>query len=303
MRSVRALVAIIGWSLGLAWGQIFAIAAAQAAYPMSFENKGRLVTVWRAPQKAVAFGVPAAEIMAALNLGSVMIGRVQGSEPLWPEFEAALKGVPKVLAKDQVDSEFASGADFFFGRFAADSRELSWDWLPVYVLEPGGFEDLYRRIRDIGQIFQVQGRAETVLAGLNASLNRTVSRLTDYVPVKTLVYDPRPDGIYVAGDTDFESRLLVLAGGQNVFADRPGWSKATAEEIVARQPEAFIVLKRGPIPTETRVANLKAHPVLNKLKAVENDKILVMGLEALESGLRAGQTVEILAKFFHPSLF
>jgi iron complex transport system substrate-binding protein len=301
--NVRALIALIGWSLGLLIGVMGSVPVAYADFPMSFENKGRLVTVKKAPQKVLTFGVPAAEIMAALDLGPVVMGRIHNREGLWPEYEAALKAVPKIAGPDQITQEIVQGADFFFGSFPPSAQELSWDWLPVYVLEPGSFEDLYQRIRDIGQIFEVEERAETVLAKLNDQLYQTTRRVQNYEPVKTIVYDPRADGLYVCGGTDFESRLVSLAGGVNVFADRPEWSKVTAAEILDREPEAIVLVQYGDKAPELKTADLKADPILSKLMAVTNNKILVLDLEALESGLRAGLTVAVLAKFFHPSLF
>jgi iron complex transport system substrate-binding protein len=231
-----------------------------------------------------------------------MIGRVQGNGDLSPEYEVALKGVPIFGYTNQV-FDVAIKADFFLGRFSPNAEELSWNWAPIYVLEPASLVDLFQRIREIGQIFEVGKRAEAVLADLSARLNRIESRLIDYEPVKALVYDRRADGIYVAGGTDIESRLLDLAGGENVFADLKGWSQVTAGEILARQPEAVIVLDNGPTAVELKVANLKADPTLAKLEAIKDGKIIALSLDSLESGLRAAQAVEALARFFHPSLF
>ncbi|MDR1871828.1 MAG: ABC transporter substrate-binding protein [Deltaproteobacteria bacterium] len=294
---------IIYFWLGLMIGLSLSLSDAFADYPMSFENKGRVITVRAAPKKALTFGTPAAEIMAALGLGPFMLGRIQGREGLLPEYEAALKEVPKYFDPDVESQEIVKGADFFFGQFPKDAREIRWDWLPVYVLEPGSLEDLYQRIREIGQIFQVEDRADRLLTELNDKLYQTTSRLTSYEPIKALVYDIRADGVYTAGGPDFESRLVDLAGGDNIFSDLEAWSKVTPEEILARDPEAIIVLDYGTEEAEKKVASLKAHPVLSQTRAVKLDKILIMTLNSLESGLRAPQAVETLAKFFHPSLY
>ncbi|MDR2141504.1 MAG: ABC transporter substrate-binding protein [Deltaproteobacteria bacterium] len=298
-----ALVKIIGLCLILALGLGIAGPGPWDGYPMSFENKGRVVTVNSQPKKVLTYGVPAAEIMAALGLSQFVVGQAYAGEGLLPEFEEALKGVPKIYAASQARRKITQGADFIIGRFKPDALELTWDWLPVYVLETKSLEEFYQQVRDLGRIFRIETQAEKVLTKLNESLARTTGVLKNYEPVKALVLDQREDGSYVAGGMDFESRLVNLAGGNNIFADQPGWSKVPAEEILARQPEAVVILAYGSVQPELRLADLKADPILSNLDAVAHDKILVLPFYTMESGIRSALAVDALARFFHPSLF
>ncbi|MDR1577348.1 MAG: ABC transporter substrate-binding protein [Deltaproteobacteria bacterium] len=275
-----------------------------AQYPMSFENNGRVITIKRLPKKVLVYGVPAAELMVALGLTSSLAGRAHKDGDLWPECEGALQVVPKIdAAQDKKTLDIIAGADLIIGRFALGSPELSQVWPPVYVLAGGSVDDLYLQVRQLGQIFQIPEQAEKLLAVLSAGLFKVTNRLKEYEPIKTLVFDFRVEGIFAPGRTDFVTRLVGLAGGNEIFSDQPYWSRVTVKEIFQRQPEAIIVPDYGELPVELKVAKLKADPVLSKLAAVANDKILVMSLTDLSPGIRVAQTVEALAQFFHPSLF
>ncbi|MDR1395001.1 MAG: ABC transporter substrate-binding protein [Deltaproteobacteria bacterium] len=277
-----------------------------ADFPLAFENYGRLVVIDKLPQKVVTCGAAAAEIMAALGLGNLVVGRVHTvhGRGLLAEYEKLLAQVPEIAdSLAQLAGEGTEGTDIIIGQFQASDGELTWKWPPVYVLDARDLEGLYQQIRHIGRIFMVQAEAENLLTGLSEGLNRTAGRLKVFEPVKVLIFDPRPDGWYAAGTGDYMSRLLDLAGGVNVMNGQPDWSAVTAGDISARDPEVILIPDYGLTRAELKRAVLKEDPVLSQLEAVENDRILIMPLETLEPGVRAALAVDTMARFFHPSLF
>ncbi|MDR1085680.1 MAG: ABC transporter substrate-binding protein [Deltaproteobacteria bacterium] len=275
-------------------------------YPMAFENHGRTLTVKSKPAKVVTYGVPASELMAALGLDHLLAARVHEdhSRGVLPEYEEALSRVPKIsdsFARENKD--IADGMDFVIGKFRPASRELRWTYPPVYVLETADFEENRRQIREVGRIFQVEDKAEGIAAGLDRGLAAVAARLTVLYPIKVLILDMRPDGFFAAGSKDFESQLVEAANGGNVFNDMEYWSKVTAPEISARQPEILLLLDYGPTAADNKIAALKEDPTLSKLRAVETGRILVLPLDTLQPGVRVALAVETLARYFHPSLF
>jgi iron complex transport system substrate-binding protein len=116
------------------------------------------------------------------------------------------------------------------------------------------------------------------------------------------------DGLHSAGTGTFPSDIIAAAGGHNVVAAANStWPTLAIEQIVAWDPEVILVTADhlGDEPrVRAGIAALPTRPVWSGLRAVRNDRVLLVGDSALSiPGPRTVDAVERLARELHPQLF
>ena len=81
-------------------------------------------------------------------------------------------------------------------------------------------------------------------------------------------------GIYASGGVGFLQDMLVVAGGDNVFADVKRQSvQATAELVLARQPEVILELRGTSLTAEMRRKEISVWQSLSAVPAVKSERI------------------------------
>ncbi|MDQ4347293.1 hypothetical protein RBU07_14780 [Pseudomonas aeruginosa] len=165
-------------------GALLACADAALAerYPLSVRSCEREVTFERAPSRAVSHDINLTEMMVALGLQTRMVGYT-GISGWWknadPGLIAALKPLPELVARyPTAETLLDVDADFFFAgwgygmRVGGDLTPASLEPLGVKVYElsescaqigeprRASLDELYRDLRNLGRIFDVEPRAE-----------------------------------------------------------------------------------------------------------------------------------------------
>ena len=120
-----------------------------------------------------------------------------------------------------------------------------------------------------------------------------------------LVYDSGNDGVFTCSGVNFESLLIGLAGGKNLFDDLTDkqWITVSYEEVLARNPDVILIHDYDAPSVEEKIAEIKANPTLSLLPCVQNDRFAVITLESVLPGDRMAYAVESLAADFYPELF
>jgi iron complex transport system substrate-binding protein len=285
-----------------------------AAYPLTFDNYGRTVTVGAKPRKVLTLGPNCTEVFAALGLSDVVAGRslVNHSRGPLPEYADAVNGIPQLTYGGATrEAVISSGADFIygldweFGGAGLDIAELEGYGMTVYVDSAATLEQTYREILDIGRIFDVESVAEAYVADQKARIAAVESIIADQERPKVLICDSVDDGVFTATGVNFETLLLNLAGGENLFADltEKAWLTVSYEEVMRRVPDVVLIHDYDAPSVEEKIAKLKANDVLGQLDAVKNDRFAVIELESVLPGDRLAYTVETLEKSLYPDLF
>ena len=114
-----------------------------------------------------------------------------------------------------------------------------------------------------------------------------------------------PSKPYTVGPGNFVHDLILLAGGENVFADAPTpFPQVGFEEVLVRDPEAIIL---ADAPFGTTVEAVKARIGWDVIDAVANDRMLPVSQELSDQisrpGPRIARALEAFARFLHPELF
>ncbi len=277
---------------------------------MIFDNYGREVTVAQTPTKVLTLGPNCTELFVALGLEDYVIGQSlvnHSREPL-PEYEEAINEIPVLnYAEATREAILTSGADFVYAidwevsDFGLNIKEAEEYGMSVYINSANTLEEQYKEISDIGKIFGVEDRANELIENQKARISVVNDRVKDLEPVKVLVYDAGHDGVFTSTGSNFESRLIELAGGKNIFSDITDseWTTVSYEEILVRNPDIIIVHDYDTPSAEQKIAEIKANPALSQLECVKNNRFSIVSLESVIPGDRMAMTVEKFAKDFH----
>ena len=282
--------------------------------PFTLNNYGREVSIGQKPSKVLTLGPNATELFIALGLSPYIIGNSldNHSRGALPQYEEEYAKIPELTygpaTREAVltsGADFVYGIDWEFGEEAVVISELEEYGMTTYVNSATTLEQIYQEIRDIGAIFQIEDAAEAFIQDQEARISKVIEVVATQVPVKVLVYDSGGNGVFTATGTNFETLLIELAGGQNIFGDMNDkqWSTGSYEEIVARQPDVILIHDYDVPALEQKLLEINSDPVLSQLDAVKEERFVTISLESVLPGDRMAYTVETLAKGFYPQLF
>ncbi|MCH5321522.1 MAG: ABC transporter substrate-binding protein [Eubacterium sp.] len=285
-----------------------------SAYPMTFENYGREITITKKPEKVLTLGPNCTELFTVLGLENYVIGRslVNHSRGPLDECADAVNNIP-VLNNSSATREaiLTSGADFIYtldweiSDEGCNIDEVSEYGMTVYVNTAATLEEQYQEILDIGKIFGVEDRAGAFVNEQKSRISAVQAKIKENEPVNVLVYDSGNDGVFTCSGINFESLLIELAGGKNIFSDlnEKQWVTVSYEEILKRNPDVILIHDYDSPSASKKIAEIKANPTLSQLDCVKNERFAVITLESILPGNRMAYAVENMAKAFYPDAF
>lgn len=282
-----------------------------AAAGMTLDNYGREVVISQKPERVLTLGPNCTELFAALGLEDVVIGRslVNHSRGPLEEYAQAVNAIAQLnYGSATREAILSSGADFIYaldweiGDAGCSIEEAEAYGMAVYVNAAATMEDIYKEIADIGKIFRIEARAADFIADQKARIEAVQERVKDFEPVEVLVYDSGNDGVFTCSGSNFESLLISLAGGKNLFDDLNDkqWVTVSYEEVLKRQPDVILIHDYDSPSVEEKIAGIKADPMLSQLECVQNDRFAAITLESVLPGNRMAYAVETMAAAFYP---
>lgn len=288
--------------------------ASAEGYPVTVENYGRTVTVDKRPEKVLTLGPNCTELFAALGLSDLVVGRslVNHSRGPLPEYEAAVNAIPELNhASATREAVLSSGADFIYAldweisEEGCNIKEAEQYGMTIYVNSATTLEQQYQEILDLGLIFGVEDKAEAFVEDQKSRIAAVQEKVKDREPLKVLVYDSGNDGVFTCSGSNFESLLIGLAGGENLFDDlsEKQWVTVSYEEVLAREPDIILIHDYDSPSVEEKIAEIKANPTLSQLDCVQNERFATITLESVLPGDRMAYAVESLAAVFYPEVF
>jgi len=311
-------------------------ALAQAApthYPLTVENCGSQITFAQAPTRSVTIGQAATEMLYALGVADKVVGtslwfnsvlpqykaqndkieRLANNEP---SFEAVIAKRPQLVA---AELEWVVGAQGVVGT-REQFHELK---IPTYLLpsdcegkdnlvgadgtrlEPFRIETIYKSIRQLAQLFDVQERGQQLNDELKARLAKSVATVQGkglkqasalvWFSSAEMASDP-----YVAGHKGIPEFMLQTLGLSNVVQSDEEWP-AVGWETIAKANPTFLVIarmdrRRYPADDhEKNLAFLRSDPVTRNMDAVKNNRIIILDALALQASIRMFDGLEQLA--------
>lgn len=296
-----------------------------SSFPVTIDNCGFPIAYDASPQQAVTMNQAATEIMLALGLEDKMVGTAFMDDEILPSLAEAYNSVP-VLAEEYPSQEilFASEPDFVYGVYnsafgdeAAGSREELLDieitsYLSAVACadeslrpETATIETVYAEIRDIAAIFEVSERAEALIAEMQARLETVTETINDEAePVKIFWYDSGTDDAFAGACCGTPNEIIRQVGAENIFADAEGnWATVSWEEVIARDPEAIVIIEADWSPAAEKIELLTTTPAYADITAVQEERFIVVPFSATTLGIRNVDAIETVAKGLYPDKF
>lgn len=257
--------------------------------------------------KVLTFGPNCTELFCALGLEDLVIGSTLNNHMQKPlkEYEEAYNSIPELSHSSATrEGVLSSGADFIygidweFGEEGIDINEVKDYGIDVMVSDASNPDEVYAEIEKIGKIFQAEDKAQELIKDQKSRIEKARQSVTAEEPVRVLVYDSGNSGIFTAGKSNFETRLIEEVNGKNIFDDikNQQWTTVSLEEAAARNPEVIIVHDYDTPTAEEKIKEIESNPALSQCDAVKNKRYVILPLESVLPGIRMASSVEAIAK-------
>ena len=289
-------------------------------YPLKIQSCNREVTFNQAPEHAVSHDINMTQMMLALGLKSRMVGYsgVTGWKAVTPQMATLLDGLPELAAKyPSVETLLNANVDFFFAgwdygmRVGGDLTPQTLQPLGINVLEltescafvmkrpAATLDDTYNDLRNLGRIFDVQDRANALIARMQAQVGAVQKTLPAEQP-RVFLYDSGEDRAMTSGRLGMPQALIAAAGGRNILDDvDASWTRVNWETVVERNPQVIVIVDYSEITAEQKIQFLLDNRALQSVDAIKQRRFIVIPYLQATPGLDHVLAVETLAKGFH----
>ncbi|MFC9389238.1 ABC transporter substrate-binding protein [Streptomyces venezuelae] len=299
---------------------------ADGGKPVSVTSCGREISVPASPRRAVALDQTSTEILLELGLQDRMAGTANLKTKIPAPYRAAYAKIPviapKIATGEQLraatpDFVVAGSADLYTADRAGTREELAELKVPTFVSavdcpqhNPPGttpFELLFSDYENLGKLFGAEERAHKLATAQRAAVakagtNTATTHPGEDRPTVVFLYSVFNGMPYVAGGTSLPSEMSRIVGAKNAFDDvAEDWPEVSWEEVARRDPDVIVVgdlSERGRPGDSAREkrATMTGHPVISRLAAVRENRILeVPGIE-LDPSVRSVHALGLLAQ-------
>lgn len=289
-------------------------------YPLKIQSCNREVTFNQAPEHAVSHDINMTQMILALGLKSRMVGYsgVTGWKAVTPQMATLLDGLPELAAKyPSVETLLNANVDFFFAgwdygmRVGGDLTPQTLQPLGINVLEltescafvmkrpAATLDDTYNDLRNLGRIFDVQDRANALIARMQAQVGAVQKTLPAEQP-RVFLYDSGEDRAMTSGRLGMPQALIAAAGGRNILDDvDASWTRVNWETVVERNPQVIVIVDYSEITAEQKIQFLLDNRALQSVDAIKQRRFIVIPYVQATPGIDNVLAVETLAKGFH----
>ncbi len=295
--------------------------AGTAMAQTTVQSCNRQVTFDTPPKAAISNDVNLTEMMLVLGLADRMVGYtgITGWKTLDEEMRAGIEELPELSSKyPSKEVLIGADADFYFAGwnygmkvggevtpetlepFGIKVYELTESCIHIGEKDAVSMDDMYNDLRNLGAIFDVSERAETLIDGYQTELTTFLEDQPALeVAPRVFVYDSGEDVPFTAGRYAMPNALIEAAGGTNVMNDvDKSWTTVGWEAVVERDPEVIVIVNYGEVTAEEKRAFMMSNPAFADLDAVRNDRFVVLEYVEVTPGPRNIEAVKTLAAAF-----
>ena len=272
------------------------------------------------PKRAISNDVNLTEMMLVLGLSDRMVGYtgISGWNKLDAKMREGVDALPE-LSKKYPSKEVLVGADadFFFAGwnygmkvggevtpetldpFGIKVYELTESCIHIMEKNKASIEDMYNDLTNLGRIFGVEEKANSLVDGYRQELSKETETLKSVNPLRVFVYDSGEDAPFTAGLYAMPTALIEAAGGINIMDDfKKSWGTVTWEEVIDRNPEVIVIVNYGNVTAEQKREFMMSNPAFANLDAVKNDRFVTLEYVEATPGPRNINAVKSLLKAF-----
>lgn len=298
-------------------------AAPALAYPVTVKSCNRDVTFDAAPKRAISNDVNLTEMMLALKLQDHMVGYtgISGWKTLDEKLREGVQELPELSPRyPSKEVLLNADADFYFAGWNYGMKvggevtpetleplgikvyELTESCIHIMKKAKPSMDDMFTDLLSLGRIFDVEDRAEALVAGYREHLSEITTRIGDVEkPVRVFVYDSGTEKPFTSGRFGIPTAMIEAAGGTNIMDDvEKSWVEVSWEPVIERNPEVVVIVNYGEVTAEQKIAFMKENAAFKNLDAVKNDRFVVLEYVEATPGPRNVDAIARLADAFHP---
>jgi len=317
----------------LVLGWLPCAAAEPTKYPLTLENCGTTITFEKAPERVVSIGQSSTEILLSLGLADKVVGTAVWVGPVLKEYEAENAKIKRLADNDpSFESVVAQEPDLVTAQFewhvgpngTVGSRdqfaELS---IPTYISpsdcvakdnSDGGdgvrkemftMDLVYKEIRDLARIFDVNDRGKALVAALKEREADATAKVAGNVKDVSVVFwfsSPEVNGdAYVAGKNGAPAYMLKTLGARNIITTEEEWPLVSWESIANANPSVIVIAtmdrrRYAADDPAVKLQFLETDPVASNLEAVRARRFVMMDAQAMNPTIRTIDGIEALAQ-------
>jgi iron complex transport system substrate-binding protein len=238
------------------------------------------------PGRVVSLVPSATQALRALGVQDRLVGRTEH------DTEAELAHLPSVGGglEPNLEALVLLEPDLVIG-FDGESdlttpERLDDLGIPFHSVRLDRIEDVKILFRELGELFGLQARAEALVAEMEMELADVVHRVSGS-PTLKVAYVLGGNPPWVAGPGTFIHELLILAGGENIFADLSVlYGPVSLEEFLVRDMDLILAPEGAEVALPSNSPRLVRVPPSYELP-----------------GPNLAQTALGLAQIIHPEAF
>lgn len=305
--------------------------AAETTYPLTLENCGHQVTFQKAPGQTVSIGQSSTEILYLLGLADRVVGTALWVGPVLKDYEEVNSKIDRLADNDpSFESVLAKKPDIIAVQFqwqvgpegvVAKPEQFEELGIPVYTSpsdcvgkENSAASDgvrhqvftmdlVYKEIRELAQIYNVQDKGEEVVADLKEREEAARAKVASAEGKLSAVFwfssaaDADP---YVAGKNGAPGYIMSALGIENIIKADDEWPTVGWETIAKADPTMIVAgsmgRRRYPLDSlEAKLEFLKSDPVTTLMPAVKDGHVFDMDAQAMNPTIRTIEGIEALA--------
>ncbi|KAB0491277.1 ABC transporter substrate-binding protein [Pseudomonas vancouverensis] len=266
------------------------------------------------PSRIVALNQHAADLLLALDAGPALVGVAYLDDNGAAHRQGEYLGVP-VIAPRYPSSEvlYAQKPDLVVGGFASafdagvTSRiGLAGNGIGSYLLESacvGHSLDFFGHIRHdlltLGRLLHKSQKARALIDAMDADLASAKALTGTGKPLSVFYLDSEVNGLDSEGQRGFMTALLAAAGARNAF-DGINQYRVTvsSETLLITDPDVIVLADALWSPASRKHQLLRRDPVLSKLRAVRENRLIDIPFTHLVPSVASGRVALDLARQF-----
>lgn len=279
-------------------------AAAPATGLTITDTLGRQVALDKPPARIVSLAPSITEILFAIGAGPQVVGVTK-----FCTFPPEADALPEIggFSTKSISLEAIVGLepDLVVAGTASQQpvvEQLEQLAVPVVVLAPKSFEEVYANIVQAGYLTGHVEQATAVVDGMRARVNAVTARAAA-IPAEarpTVYWEVYDDPLTTAGPETFIGQLIELAGATNSFADAgEDYPQVSAEAVFARDPQVIM----GPDSQGLKLTPdvIAQRPGWADVRAVRDGRIYLLDGDIVSRpGPRLADALEALAAALYP---
>jgi cobalamin transport system substrate-binding protein len=174
--------------------------------------------------------------------------------------------------------------------------------VPTYATSAKTVDEVLASIVKLGDVLGNGEQGRTLSESLRARLQDLHHRLENVTPTRVLFVVWQEPLMSIGQDT-YIADALRHAGAESVVQTKQDWPRVSWEEVVRLQPTYLVFASAHPEEITAMMAGMRNLPGWRDLKAVEENKIVIVSEAINLPAPRLVDSIEELARHLHPEAF